>query len=68
MQALADQNGWLRARRRPGDPSNWNDPQVLADVIGDIVARPLATATGGRARPPSIDAAKSCKTLSAMVA
>jgi mono/diheme cytochrome c family protein len=46
-QALADQNGWLRARWRPGDPDNWNDPRVLAAVIRDIAAHPLATATGG---------------------
>ncbi len=44
---LADQNGWLRARWRPGDPGNWNDPQMLAAVIRDITAHPLAVATGG---------------------
>jgi hypothetical protein len=52
-QALADQNGWLRARWRPGDPGNWNDPQVLAGVIRDIVAHPLVIAAGsGHAHHP----------------
>ena len=46
-QALADQNGWLRARWRPGDPGDWNDPQALAAVIRDIAAHPLAVAAGG---------------------
>jgi hypothetical protein len=46
-QALADQNGWLRSRWRPGDPGDWNDPQMLAAVIRDIVTHPLAVASGG---------------------
>jgi len=46
-QALADQNGWLRARWRPGDPGDWNDPKTLAAVIRDIAAHPLAVAAGG---------------------
>jgi mono/diheme cytochrome c family protein len=46
-QALADQNGWLRARWRPGDPADWNDPTVLAAAIRDIVAHPLAVAASG---------------------
>jgi putative copper export protein/mono/diheme cytochrome c family protein len=46
-QALADQNGWLRSRWRPGDPGNWNDLQMLAAVIRDIVTHPLAVASGG---------------------
>ncbi len=46
-QALADQNGWLRSRWRPGDPGDWNDPQVLLAVIGDIVAHPVSAAAGG---------------------
>ncbi len=46
-QALADQNGWLRARWRPGDPGDWSDPQALAAVIRDIAAHPLAMAAGG---------------------
>jgi putative copper export protein/mono/diheme cytochrome c family protein len=45
---LADQNGWLRARWRPGDPSDWNDPGVLAAAIGDIASHPLAIAAGGQ--------------------
>jgi putative copper export protein/mono/diheme cytochrome c family protein len=46
-QVLADQNGWLRARWRPGDPGNWNDPKMLAAVIRDIAAHPLTVAAGG---------------------
>lgn len=46
-QALADQNGWLRVRWRPGDPGDWNNPQVLAAVIRDIASHPLAVAAGG---------------------
>ncbi len=46
-QALADQNGWLRARWRPGEPGDWNDPQALAAVIRDIATHPLAVAAGG---------------------
>jgi mono/diheme cytochrome c family protein/uncharacterized membrane protein len=49
-QAIADQNGWLRARWRPGDPGNWNDPRALATVTRDIGAHPLAVgAAGGHA-------------------
>ncbi len=43
---LADQNGWLRARWRPGDPNDWNDPRVLAAAIDDIASHPLAAAVG----------------------
>ncbi len=46
-QALADQNGWLRARWRPGDPGDWSDPRSLAAVIRDIATHPLAVAAGG---------------------
>jgi putative copper export protein/mono/diheme cytochrome c family protein len=46
-QALADQNGWLRARWRPGDPGDWNDSPVLAAVIRDIASHPMAVAAGG---------------------
>ena len=48
-QALADQNGWLRARWRPGDPGDWNNPQALAAAIRDIATHPLAVAAGGHA-------------------
>ena len=46
-QVLADQNGWLRARWRSGDPSNWTDADALAAVIRDIAAHPLMVAGGG---------------------
>jgi putative copper export protein/mono/diheme cytochrome c family protein len=46
-QVLADQNGWLRARWRPGDPGDWSDPQKLAVAIRDIATHPLAVAAGG---------------------
>lgn len=46
-QALADQNGWLRARWRPGDPDDWNDPQTLETVIHVIVTHPLVVGSGG---------------------
>jgi putative copper export protein/mono/diheme cytochrome c family protein len=46
-QVLADQNGWLRVRWRPGDPGDWTDPKVLATLIGDIAAHPIAGAAGG---------------------
>jgi hypothetical protein len=45
-QALADQNGWLRTRWRPGDAGDWNDPTALAAVIRDIAAHPLAVGGG----------------------
>ncbi|HTB42296.1 MAG TPA: CopD family protein [Acetobacteraceae bacterium] len=48
-QALVDQNGWLRARWRPGDPGDWDNPQALATAIRDIATHPLAVAAGGHA-------------------
>jgi len=49
-QALADQNGWLRARWRPGDPGDWNNPQALAALIRAIASHPLPLgAEGGHA-------------------
>ena len=46
-QVLVDQNGWLRAQWQPGDPGNWTNPQVLATVVRDIAAHPIAADTGG---------------------
>ena len=46
-QALADRNGWLRARWRPGDLADWTDPQTFTAVIRDIAAHPLAISGGG---------------------
>jgi mono/diheme cytochrome c family protein len=40
-EVLADQNGWLRAAWHPGDADDWNDPQVLAARMRDILAHPL---------------------------
>lgn len=46
----ADQDGWLRQRRRPGDPDAWDRPSTLNAAIRDIAAHPLAvTADGGLA-------------------
>lgn len=44
-QLLVDQNFWLRARWRPGDPSDWTDPQALAAAVAEIAASPLAADT-----------------------
>jgi putative copper export protein/mono/diheme cytochrome c family protein len=45
-QVLVDQNHWLRAHWRPGEPGDWNDPQALASVVADIAAHPIAADTG----------------------
>ena len=46
-QVLADQNGWLRLRWRPGEPGNWNRTPALDAAIRDIAAHPLAVTAGG---------------------
>jgi hypothetical protein len=46
-QVLVDRNHWLRARWRPGDSGNWNDPRALAAVLADLAARPMAADMGG---------------------
>jgi putative copper export protein/mono/diheme cytochrome c family protein len=46
-QALADQNGWLRARWRPGDPGGWDDSARLSAVVRDVADHPLAVSAGG---------------------
>jgi putative copper export protein/mono/diheme cytochrome c family protein len=49
-QVLVDQNAWLRAAWRPGDPSDWTSPRSLAALIRAVTARSIAgDATGGRA-------------------
>jgi putative copper export protein/mono/diheme cytochrome c family protein len=49
-QVLVDQNAWLRAAWRPGDPGDWTNPQALAAAIRDIAEHPIASAaTGGHA-------------------
>jgi putative copper export protein/mono/diheme cytochrome c family protein len=44
-QFLVDQNAWLRAAWRPGDPTDWANPQRLTGLIRDIAAHPIATDT-----------------------
>ena len=46
-QLLADQNAWLRATWRPGDPGDWTNPDALAVVIRDIAAHPIAADAAG---------------------
>jgi putative copper export protein/mono/diheme cytochrome c family protein len=46
-QVLADANGWLRLRWRPGDPGAWNSTPALDVAIRDIAAHPLAVTAGG---------------------
>ncbi len=46
-QVLVDQNAWLRAAWRPGDPGNWTNPQALAAAVRDITAHPIAADTAG---------------------
>jgi mono/diheme cytochrome c family protein len=41
-QILVDQNAWLRAAWRPGDPGDWTNPQLLEAEMRDIVAHPIA--------------------------
>jgi len=45
-QVLADSNGWLRQRWRPGDPGDWNQAAALDAAIRDIAAHPLAVTAG----------------------
>ena len=46
-QVLVDQNSWLRAAWRPGDPGDWTDPRALAATIRDIAAHPIAIGAAG---------------------
>jgi mono/diheme cytochrome c family protein len=46
-QVLVDQNAWLRAAWRPGEPGNWTNPQALAAVVADIAAHPITADTVG---------------------
>jgi hypothetical protein len=45
-QAMADQNGWLRARWRPGDPGSWYESARLAAVMRNVADHPLAVSAG----------------------
>ena len=40
-QLLVDQNAWLRAKWRSGDPEDWNDPRVLSTLLRNIAAHPI---------------------------
>ena len=44
-QLLVDQNAWLRARWRPGDAQDWNDPRVLSAVLRNIAAHPIVASS-----------------------
>ncbi|HME27054.1 MAG TPA: CopD family protein [Acetobacteraceae bacterium] len=46
-QLLIDQNAWLRAAWRPGEPGDWTNPQALAAKIRDIAANPIAADAAG---------------------
>jgi mono/diheme cytochrome c family protein len=46
-QMLVDQNGWLRAAWRPGASNGWDDANVLAARLRDILAHPLIVSTSG---------------------
>ncbi len=44
-QLLVDQNAWLRAKWRPGDPEDWNDPRVLSALLRNIAAHPIVASS-----------------------
>lgn len=46
-QVLVDQNGWLRAAWRPGDPGNWANPEAFSTLVLDIATHPIAADTLG---------------------
>lgn len=46
-QVLVDQNGWLRAAWRPGEPGNWTNPEAFAAIVRDIAARPIVANEAG---------------------
>jgi putative copper export protein/mono/diheme cytochrome c family protein len=46
-QILVDQNAWLRAAWRPGEPGDWTSRQELAAVVADITAHPIAADAAG---------------------
>jgi putative copper export protein/mono/diheme cytochrome c family protein len=48
-QLLVDQNAWLRAKWRPGDPEDWNDPRVLSALLRNIAAHPIIAASDAHA-------------------
>jgi putative copper export protein/mono/diheme cytochrome c family protein len=45
-QILIDQNAWLRAAWRPGEPANWMNPSFDA-VVRDIATHPIAVDAAG---------------------
>jgi hypothetical protein len=46
-QVLVDQNAWLRAAWRAGEPGNCTNPQEFAAVVADIAAHPIAADAAG---------------------
>jgi mono/diheme cytochrome c family protein len=46
-QVLVDRNAWLRAAWHPGQPGDWNNPQILAARIQYIIDHPLAVTLSG---------------------
>lgn len=46
-QMLVDRNAWLRAAWHPGEPDDWNNPQILIARIHDITEHPLAVSPSG---------------------
>ena len=44
---LVDQNAWLRAVWRPGDPDNWMDVRELTATVRDVTAHPIAAGATG---------------------
>jgi mono/diheme cytochrome c family protein len=46
-QILIDQNAWLRAAWRPGEPGNWTNLQSFAAVVRDIAAHPIVVDAAG---------------------
>ncbi len=46
-QFLIDDQGWLRAFQRLGQPGSWNEPEALAAEIRDLREHPIAAPDSG---------------------
>jgi hypothetical protein len=46
-QVLVDQNAWLRAAWRSGEPGKWTNPQAFDAIVRDIAAHPIAADAAG---------------------